>query len=549
MAVFALFGSAVGAPGPLALRSVRMALELASIAIQRSRGELALRESEEKFRSLAENLNDVVWLAEPDGSRIHFVNAAYERVWGKTCESLYRSPRSFLDSVHPEDRSKVEAQLPGHALGQWDIEYRIVRPDGSIRWVHDRGAPIREANGTIRRVAGFAVDITERKQLQANYDQAQKLEAIGQLAGGVAHDFNNILAATMMQINLVQMRPGLDGELRDSMAELMANAERAASLTRQLLMFSRRSVPQMQTLDLNDTVENLLKMLRRIIGEDIDLDWRRISNLPPIVADAGMLDQVIMNLVVNARDAMPKGGSIGISASDIQVSEEQAASNPEARPGRFVCLAISDTGCGMSEEVLKRVFEPFFTTKETGRGTGLGLATVYGIAKQHHGWVEIETKVDHGSTFKIFLPATVEPVHRAAITPAPSRLPGGHETILWVEDDPALRKVTANLLRRCGYEVLEAADALQAMEIWELNSSRIALLASDMVMPKGLNGLQLAEKLRAGAPELKVMICSGYSRDLVHLNKQDIVFLAKPASTAALAAAVRRCLDGRKEAR
>jgi CheY-like chemotaxis protein len=320
-------------------------------------------------------------------------------------------------------------------------------------------------------------------------------------------------------------------------------------LTRQLLLFSRRSVMQVQALDVNEVVENLLKMLRRLIGEHINLEWRSRSQLPQVMADVGMLEQVVMNLVVNARDAMAKGGQLVLATDSVQLQPEQARqiqAHPGARPGRFVCLSVTDTGSGMTQAVQKRIFEPFFTTKEAGKGTGLGLATVYGIVSQHQGWVTVESEVGKGSIFRVFLPVADKVVAGVSKNPKGELVRGGSETVLLVEDDAAVRKTTGGFLRRWGYQVLEAGNGPEALNVWQTHQREVDLLFTDMVMPAGVSGLELAERLRAAKPELKVIISSGYSTELLHHGAavlEGVHYAPKPCPPADLAAAIRRCLD------
>jgi PAS domain S-box-containing protein len=394
--------------------------------------------------------------------------------------------------------------------------------------------------------AVIMVDITSRKQLEQRLLQSQKMEAIGHLAGGVAHDFNNILASIMLHLGLLEQHPTLDHETRRSLQDIGKESQRAANLTRQLLMFSRRSVMQTRVLDLSDLVTNLLKMLRRLIGEHISLRFDSKEGLPAIVADPGMIEQVLLNLCVNARDAMPPtGGTVTIRLETVTLDDLAAQSQSGGRPGRFVCLSVADTGCGMDERVLPHIFEPFFTTKEAGKGTGLGLATVHGIVGQHQGWVQVESRVGQGSTFRVFLPAVAQSA-QPSMTPEKSPLRTGHETILLAEDEPMLRRVTARGLRRLGYRVLEAANGREALHTLEQSGEEVALLLSDMVMPEGLSGIDLARTLRDRQPGLKVIICTGYSAEMLTQGipaEKDIVLLQKPYQFEALSAAIRQCLD------
>lgn len=389
-------------------------------------------------------------------------------------------------------------------------------------------------------------DISQRQRLEAQFRQAQKMEAIGQLVGGVAHDFNNILAAVMLHLDALQTEPGLGKETRADLKELAAEAKRGATLTRQLLMYSRRSVLQVKSVDLNELIENLLKMLRRLLGEHIDLRFHGKIGLPRIDADPGMLEQVVVNLAVNGRDAMPEGGPLTLSTSAGAFDEAQARLHPDRRAGRFVCLAVADGGCGMNEATLNRIFEPFFTTKDVGKGTGLGLATVQGIAAQHKGWVEVESQPGKGSTFRVFLPESTLTTAKPSATVDNQPPPRGDETILLVEDEASLRRTVSACLHSLGYQVLEAANGLEAMALWSLHQREIDLVLTDLVMPEGLSGLQLAQRLRRAQPGLKIIIASGYSAELAEkgLSPADrFSFLPKPFDVATLGRTVRACLD------
>jgi PAS domain S-box-containing protein len=388
-------------------------------------------------------------------------------------------------------------------------------------------------------------DITSHKQLQAHFLHVQKMQAIGQLAGGIAHDFNNILAAALIHLQLLQQRENLKPELAASLRELEQGVKRAASLTRQLLLFSRRQVMQTKRLDFNEVIKGLLKMLTRLLGEDIDTVFSPSPEPVCVEADTGMLEQVVMNLCVNARDAMPLGGHLELGVQSLALAAEEVRQRHEARPGLFACLTVTDTGCGMDEATLKRIFEPFFTTKEAGKGTGLGLATVHGIVEQHHGWVEVESAVGRGTTFRVFLPVA-EPPAPTQLEADQIKCPGGTETILLVEDDDQVRRMVKMTLHLLGYEVLEASNGLEAIQMWERHGAQVSLLFTDMVMPGRFTGLHLAQWLRLSKPSLKVLISSGYSSDLVQREgalPEGMKFLAKPYDRDSLGRIVREFLD------
>ncbi len=391
----------------------------------------------------------------------------------------------------------------------------------------------------------YARDITERLNLEAQLRQSQKMESIGQLAAGVAHDFNNILTIIQGYTGLVLERKDLEPEIVEPLKQVAVAAERAANLTRQLLMFSRKQVMQPQELDLNEVISNVTKFLRRILGEDIVLHFNYSPNLPAIYADSGMIEQVIMNLAVNTRDALPRGGQLSLGTSIVEIGEAHVQANPEARQGKFVCLRFSDNGSGISPEVLPRIFEPFFTTKEIGKGTGLGLATVYGIVKQHRGWIEVLTRQNQGTTFRVYLPS-IEKLPPPNTNADLETVRGGTENILVVEDEPELRALVCEILKGYGYNIFEAGSGPDALPVWEKNIDQIDLLLTDMVMPGNMTGRELAERIKAQKPNVKVVYTSGYSVETIGKDfsfKRGLNFLQKPYHPLALAKVVRDCLD------
>ena len=392
----------------------------------------------------------------------------------------------------------------------------------------------------------YAEDITERLNLEAQLRRSQKMESIGQLAAGVAHDFNNILTVIQGHSSLLLQDEKTHRASHKSLKHISVAAERAANLTRQLLLFSRKQLAQPHTLDLNPVIENVASMLRVLLGESISVELQLAENLPAVEADEGMMEQILMNLAVNSRDAMPRGGKLIISSEEREVDEKYARRVREAHAGHFVAFRVSDTGTGMTREVLAHIFEPFFTTKDVGKGTGLGLATVYGIVKQHHGWIEVETKEGAGSTFTIFLPASARPVERPPKPrPGVDDLPRGTETVLVVEDEEPLRNLVTEVLRHAGYTVFDASTGAEAMETWQRHRREIDLLLTDVMMPEGMSGRELAEKIVAEEPELRVMLTSGYPLEVIggDVAKTGYCFLQKPYSPGVLAQAVRECLD------
>jgi two-component system cell cycle sensor histidine kinase/response regulator CckA len=397
----------------------------------------------------------------------------------------------------------------------------------------------------IGRVWSFR-DVTGRRELEAQLRQSQKMEAFGQLAAGVAHDFNNILTVIQGNASLLGTEQLGKQDERTARAEILLAAERAANLTRQLLTFSRRRRLQTKDVDLNEIVANMTKMLQRLIGEDIAQETQCAPGGSFVHADPGMMEQVLMNLAVNSRDAMPKGGRLSIQTAAVTVDAGRAQIHPKARSGEFVRLSVSDTGAGIPEGDLPHIFEPFFTTKEVGKGTGLGLATVYGIVEQHDGWIEVESRVNNGTTFNIYLARLPR---KAVVLPestAPSRALRGTETILLVEDEDAVRQLMQSLLERYGYRVYTAASGVRALQIWREHRDSIQILITDMVMPEGLGGRELAQELLATNPGLKVIYCSGYTNDVFGEDsplRNNENFLEKPFQLNVLLQKIRDCSE------
>ncbi len=395
-------------------------------------------------------------------------------------------------------------------------------------------------------VHGYASEITERLNLEAQLRHSVKMEAVGQLAAGVAHDFNNILTVVQGHANLLLDSFDETSPHSKPLKQICLSAEKAGNLIRQLLMFSRKQVMQPRATDLNEVLHNITGMLQRMVGEDIAIEFIEHTGLPSVYGDTGMLEQIIMNLAVNAREAMPRGGKFILATTVQGFDEHSVVLNPEARPGEFVCLTVCDTGCGMDPITLNRIFEPFFTTKETGKGTGLGLATVYGIIKQHQGWIEVDSSVGAGTTFRLYFPTSHRTAEAVPNSMAEKKIRGGAETILVVEDEEALRELVTEILELYGYRVVSAESGVAALRVWDKHRDEIDLLLTDMVMPEGISGRDLAERLTLMDPELKVIYTSGYSpgmagKDLALL--EDCNFLPKPYPPTRLAEVVRDSLD------
>jgi PAS domain S-box-containing protein len=642
-------------------------------AVERSVAEKLYRQSEERFQELTTHIHQILWVMDARESKILYVSAAYQTMWGRTCQSLLDNPASFATGYHPLDQELMQREhAKMFATGYIDVEARVLRPDGTVCWVWARGYPVKE-NDEIVRIVGVVEDITERKRLAAERDallsrlqlhiarmplayvlfdsemriidwnasaerifgytkeemlgtgppfeklsppsswkiedeirkrirsgdmdahairenltkdgrtitcqwfntplmedggrfggflclvrdateqtsleaqirQAQKMEAFGQLASGVAHDFNNLLTIISGYSEILLLDLKSTDPNRESIEAISEAGERAAALTRQLLAFSRKTVLETKILDLNAVVRETEKLLQRLIGEDILLTAVLNPAISKVNFDPGLLGQILLNLAVNARDAMPKGGKITIETSDVKLDEAYAARHADCKPGRYVRLAVSDNGCGMTPEVQAHIFEPFFTTKEPGKGTGLGLATVYGIIKQSGGSIDLYSEPGHGTTFKIYIPAVDGHLKLSVSDQGTPKIKGGSETILLVEDSDAVRGIALLALQTQGYKVLQAENGKKALQIVENHPSVIDMLVTDVVMP-GMSGRELAETLTAQYPQLKVLFVSGYTDDSViryGILQVEVAFLQKPYTPFTLARKVREVLD------
>jgi len=645
---------------------------------ERKQMEESLRESEEKFRQLADNITDVFWMTSPDLNIMHYISPGYELIWGRSMESLYANPHQWVEAILPEERERVFA-IFGTLMqnkAMVSVEYQISRPDGAIRWIHDRGFQVRNAAGNLVRLAGIATDITERKHAQEslrllgsaveqakesimitdaeldlpgpriifvnpaftkitgyneedvmgktprilqgprtdksvlsrlrqnlergkmfegetiNYRkdgkefdlewqvapirnaggiithfvaiqrditerkrveshlfQSQKMETVGKLAAGIAHEFNSIMTAIIGQSELILGDLPSGNPLIENATEIHKAAERAATLTRQLLAYGRKQTLRPEILDLNSVLAGMETMLRNLAGKDVDVRIALAPALGAVKADAGQIEQVIVNIAMNAADAMPNGGKLTLETADITLDNAYVSRLPELKVGAYVMLAITDTGAGMSEEVKARLFEPFFTTKGVGNGTGLGLAMCHGIVKQSGGHIAVYSEPGRGTTFKIYLPQIkqeLKPPTQIKISPV---LPGGVETILLVEDDPSLREMGGALLKRLGYTVLTAANGVEALTLAnQQNTGHIDLLFTDVVMPH-MSGKELSDRVRALFPQTKILFTSAYTENaVIHqdvLNKS-VVLLQKPFTPSALAHKVREILNAKK---
>ena len=523
----------------------------------RKRTEEALRESETKYRTFFENSQDPMLILKNgifvDCNLASVVLLGYENknsVIGSNPADL--SPQHQPDGEKSSNKARTLIQLT-HSQGSHRFEWEHERKDGSSFPVEISMTALPSPKEKTflcvwRDISDRKHAEEEQRNLEGQLRHSQKMEAVGLLAGGIAHDFNNILATMMMNLDLLRGAPHLNETLRKGMNELSVACGRAAGLTRHLLTFSRRSVLDIKPLDLAEIVAGILEMIRRLLGENIEITFERATpSLPTIEADAGVLEQVLMNLCLNARDAMPSGGRIAISTKVVNVAPNSARETSPPKSEPFVKLTITDTGCGMDEETLKQIFDPFFTTKDVGKGTGLGLATVQGSIAQHGGWITAASSLGQGTVFEIFFPVSKKPITEPTSKPSISTA-SGNEMILVVEDEPSVRSMVHRALTKFGYKVVEASCGQEAIEKWTEHRSHVKLLLTDVLLPEGMTGLELAEKLRATCPELPVIVSSGYNNEPAPANRSDraeMMYLPKPYTIVDLAETVRKCLDGK----
>ena len=496
------------------------------MAAERKRAELAMQKL---AAFVKEDPNPTLEL--DGGGRVNYFNAAAQQL-------TLALGKSHPQEILPENFGEIAASCLQTGRSKSDLETHI--GDRTFAWTLH---PV--ATGNV--VHCYGEELTERLNLEEQLRQSQKMDSIGQLAAGVAHDFNNMLTIIQGHSSRLLADAQLSPPVQDAVLAVHAAAERAAGLTRQLLMFTRKNVMQPRPLDLRQVVENMNKMLCRMLGETISLQFNPPAQLPNIYGDPGMIEQVLMNLAINAHDAMPEGGTLTISLGEFGAEQNYLDRHPDARAGRFVRLQVKDTGCGMSAAIRSRIFEPFFTTKEVGKGTGLGLATVFGIVKQHAGWIEVESEVGLGSTVTIYFPVCDAALPEETQKPVVSKpVSSGSETILVVEDELVLREMARDFLAECGYRILEAGSGRDAIRIWQQHRGTIDLLLTDMKMPEGISGLELAEFMLQEQPGLRVIFTSGYSDDVVRpefLARTGSRFLAKPYAYSDLTQLVRECLD------
>ncbi|MEP7324323.1 MAG: response regulator [Gemmatimonadota bacterium] len=510
---------------------------------ERTRDADALRAAEERMRFALQGANVGIWDMDCASGVIRW-SAILEAQYGLEPGAFQGTMESLSEHIHPDDRASFTdaVELAMITGADFATQYRVIWPDGRVRWLSGAGRFQLDEQGVAVRGIGISQDITERRLLEAQFQQAQKMEAIGELASGVAHDFNNLLTVILGCAELVVSDAGMVNGHREDMAEIIKAAKRAAGLTKQLLAFSRQQVLLAAPLDVNGLIRDMAGMLSRLIGEHINIVLALAPDLALAFADRGQVEQVVMNLVVNARDAMPGGGTVTIETAEVDL-DNSSYRQEAVMQGQYVMVAITDTGTGMTRETQRRMFEPFFTTKETGKGTGLGLSTTYGIVKQSKGYIWVYSELGYGTTFKVYLPQTVnEPAPAAAVAPGGKN---GSKTVLLVEDEGGIRRLARRILDSAGFRVLEAASADDAVRVFSHNAETIDLLVTDVIMP-GFGGPELFSRLHQLAPDLRVVYMSGYTEESA-ARKAGIdrgqPFVQKPFTAAELVLQVRRALS------
>ena len=512
----------------------------------------ALQVSEERFRSLVTATAQIVWWTDAKGNVTEPL-PSWQAFTGTTFEEMRGT--GWTSSIHPDDAAnalRVWKEAVEHQ-SLYEMEYRLRRHDGQYRWFLVRGVPILQRDGRIREWVGTSTDITKRRETEETLrrkdqelQRSQRLDAVGRLAGGVAHDFNNLLTTIMGPAELADRQLPEDHPVRAELREIRDAARRASDLTKKLLAFGRQQVMAPAIVDLNETVDATAGLLRRVIGESVMLDLALGATRPTVRIDRTQLEQIIVNLAVNARDAMPDGGRFTLETADLIVDRASAERHHDLKPGAYVLLAATDTGVGMEAETLKQIFEPFFTTKEHDKGTGLGLSTVYGIVRQSGGYIWVYSEPRQGSSFKLYFPYVDAEASAPAVTQTDGALPAGSETVLFTEDDAGIGRLGLRILTEAGYTVLPAANGREALDLAASHGGEIHLLVSDVVMPE-MNGIELWERLRLDRPGLRALFISGWASEAVvkhGILDGRVPFLPKPFSPSELTTRVREVLDG-----
>ncbi|WP_395751544.1 PAS domain S-box protein [Prosthecobacter sp.] len=520
-------------------------VSLALEGVERRQAETSLRESEKRFRQFAETIEEVFWMTDPDGGEMIYVSPAYEKIWHRTCASLYANPMSWLEAVHPDDRERLAAAVAvKRTTGEYDERYRILRTDGTLRWIHDRAFPVRDSHGNVLRIVGTAEDITESKQVEAQLLRSQRMESIGTLAGGIAHDLNNVLTPIMMSIQLLKLQEKNARRL-NILSTIESSARRGADMVQQVLSFARGVEGRQLAVEVGRLLREIEKITNETFLKNIEIRCAFEKDLWVVQGDPTQLHQVLLNLCVNARDAMPGGGILKLSACNVVLDEHCGELSSEARPGPHVLIEVADNGLGMPPDVLERIFEPFFTTKELGKGTGLGLSTTLAIIKGHHGFLRVQSEVGSGTKFQIYLPADKSggaPEAAAAETQLPR---GNGELVLVVDDEVTVRQIIRQTLEAFGYRVMLAADGVEASTIFTAHQGEIDVVLTDMMMPV-MDGLATIQVLMRMNPQVRIIAASGLSvKDMVVKATAAGVkhFIPKPYSAETLLKTVAQVLQ------
>ncbi|HYW31905.1 MAG TPA: PAS domain-containing protein [Gemmatimonas sp.] len=505
----------------------------------------ALRESEERFRQLAENIEEVFWITDVTKSQMIYISPGYEKIWGRSREALHRSPAEWMSAIHPEDADAVADAARGRqAHGQYDEQYRIVRPDGEVRWIRDRAFPVQNGAGETYRIVGIAEDITERRRTEAHLLRSQRMESLGTLAGGIAHDLNNALTPIMMSVDLLK-ESETDPDRRRILDGIDASVQQGADMVRQVLTFARGVEGRRIPLSMPQIIRDVGKIAVDTFHKNIRVLVRVDGSIPPVLGDPTQLHQVLLNLCVNARDAMPDGGNLTLSAEVERIDAQYAASDGELLPDTYVVMKVADTGTGMSKSTMDRIFEPFFTTKAQGLGTGLGLSTSLAIVKSHGAYLRVQSERGTGTTFSLFLPVEAA---RVLVPAEPGKVclrPGRGELVLVVDDEIMIRDVTRRSLEANGYRVIVAADGADAVAAFASHRDDVAVVLADIMLPV-MDGPVLLRVLRGMSPAVRIVAMSGLpdARLPEQFSGADAIeVLAKPFTTAALLAALADVLD------
>ena len=505
------------------------------------RSETALRESETLFRQLIDNIDGVFYLADLENNPL-FLSPQFETLWGQSVDEAFARPEAWLEAIHPEDRARVQKAVD--RATQYDLEYRLLRPDGSIRWIRDKGFPVTDESGEVIRVAGISEDVTSQKLLETQLRQAQKMESVGQLAGGVAHDFNNLLLVVLNAARFIEEDMPEDDPRREDLQLITDAADRGASLVRHLLAFSRQQIVEPKTLNVNDVIDEMEPLFRRSAGERVMFLFKHAPDLALTEIDPNQLGQVLLNLVVNASNSMPQGGTLSIDTKNVVLGEEGDQSLEPVPPGAYICVSVSDTGHGIEKEDLPRIFEPFFSTKNRAEATGLGLSMAYGIISQAGGRISVYSEPRIGSTFKVYLPAVDQaPPRKPARRTARKR----DEVVLVAEDDPMVSASIVSMLQREGFKVLRAVTGSAALELCRRADERVDVVLADVVMP-GMSGRELGVHVQASRPKAAIVYMSGYSEDMIGRHgilQADENYLQKPFTSADLVQKIEQVLRKR----